>query len=62
MLRRRAFEKLSDWKNGPAKKALCIVGARQIGKTTLIREFGKREYAHFVEINFVTVPKSQSGN
>lgn len=54
MLRRRAFEKLSDWKNGPAKKALCIVGARQIGKTTLIREFGKREYAHFVEINFVT--------
>lgn len=54
MLRRKAYEKLSAWKQDPEKKALCVVGARQIGKTTLIREFGRREYAHFVEINFVT--------
>lgn len=35
-------------------KALCIIGARQIGKTTLIREFGKNEYEYFAELNFVT--------
>ena len=33
-------------------------GARQIGKTTLIREFGKNEYEHFAEINFVTDEKA----
>ena len=31
-----------QWKAQERKKALCIIGARQIGKTTLIREFGKR--------------------
>lgn len=60
MLKRRAYERLSAWKKEPVKKALCIVGARQIGKTTLIREFGKREYAHFVEINFVTDEKASA--
>lgn len=58
MLRRRAYERLSGWKREPVKKALCIVGARQIGKTTLIREFGKREYKYLVEINFVTDEKA----
>lgn len=58
MLRRRAYGKLLAWKREPERKALCVVGARQIGKTTLIREFGRREYAHFVEINFVTDEKA----
>ncbi|MDE7198718.1 MAG: ATP-binding protein [Lachnospiraceae bacterium] len=58
MLRRKAYERLSSWKRDPVKKALCIVGARQIGKTTLIREFGKKEYTYFVEINFVTDEKA----
>lgn len=54
MLYRKAYEKLKSWKNQTHKKALCIVGARQIGKTTIIREFGKKEYRHFAEINFAT--------
>lgn len=33
------------------KKALLITGARQVGKTFIIREFGK-QYESFVEINF----------
>ena len=41
MLRRKAYQKLLDWKNDRNHKALCIFGARQIGKTTLIRKFGK---------------------
>ena len=54
MLKRKAYEKLLSWKNQSVKKALCITGARQIGKTTLIREFAKRNYSTFIEINFVT--------
>lgn len=54
MLKRKAYQDLLNWKNNTRGKALCIIGARQIGKTTLIREFGKSEYKHFAEINFVT--------
>ena len=41
---------VQDWKKQKNKKALCITGARQIGKTTLIRKFAKNNYANFVEI------------
>lgn len=40
------------------KKALLITGARQIGKTFSIREAGKRNFEHFVEINFITSPEA----
>lgn len=54
MLRRKAYNKLLQWKENGAKKALCIIGARQIGKTTLVRQFGAEEYECFAEINFIT--------
>ncbi len=54
MLHRKAYDKFVEWKNNAEKTALCVIGARQIGKTTLIREFGRKNYAHFVEVNFVT--------
>lgn len=53
MLYRKAYDKLLNWKNQDNKKALCIIGARQIGKTTIIREFAKEHYENFVELNFV---------
>ena len=52
MLKRKVYQELLKWKENTEGKALCIIGARQIGKTTLIREFGKNEYEHFAEINF----------
>jgi len=58
MLYRKAYKKLLDWKSQERKKALCIIGARQIGKTTLIRAFGKEHYDHFVELNFITDEKA----
>ena len=54
MLRRKAYDKLLEWKEQKNKKALCIIGARQIGKTTLIRAFGRQRYENFIEVNFVT--------
>ena len=35
------------------KEALLIDGARQVGKTFSIREYGKRHFEHIVEINFL---------
>jgi hypothetical protein len=58
MFQRTAWNKLIDWKNNKNKKALCIIGARQIGKTTLVREFGNKYYENFVEINFITDPNA----
>ena len=49
MLRRKAYARLLEWKNQERKKALCIIGARQIGKTTLVREFGRENYEHSVK-------------
>lgn len=53
MLNRKAYKTLLDWKNRPNKKALMIKGARQVGKTYLVREFGNNEYESFIEINFI---------
>ena len=54
MLYRKAYDKLKLWKQQKNRAALCIQGARQIGKTTVVREFGKSEYKCFVEFNFVS--------
>lgn len=53
MLKRDISERLYSWKNENKKKALCVIGARQIGKTTIIREFARKEYEYFVEVNFI---------
>lgn len=53
MLKRKITSKLTEWKNSTNKKALLIDGARQIGKTSIIREFAKANYETFCEINFL---------
>ncbi len=54
------------WKNNKGKKdAILLRGVRQCGKTYIVREFGKREYKNFIEINFIERPDMQavfSGN
>ena len=53
MLDRSIYRKMISWKLQKKKKALCIIGARQIGKTTIIREFARENYECFLEINFI---------
>lgn len=60
MLKRKAYEKLKEWKQTPNKKALCILGARQVGKTTIVREFAKENYSSLVEINFIKDESAKS--
>ncbi len=49
---RTAIEKLFKWKESKRRKPLIIEGARQVGKTWLMREFGRLAYADTVYINF----------
>lgn len=55
-LKRKIDEYLIEWKKNPEKKPLIIKGARQIGKTFSIEQFG-RTYKRFIEINFITQPE-----
>ena len=56
MLKRKIINKLEAWKKTIANKALLIKGARQVGKTTVVRQFAKANYKNFVEINFEQMP------
>lgn len=49
---RIAMEKLLKWKRNKRRKPLIIEGARQVGKTWLMKEFGRQAYADTVYINF----------
>lgn len=49
---RIAIEKLYQWKENRHRKPLIIEGARQVGKTWLMKEFGKQAYANTIYINF----------
>ncbi|MCD8180367.1 MAG: ATP-binding protein, partial [Firmicutes bacterium] len=49
---RTAIEKLFKWKESKRRKPLIIEGARQVGKTWLMKEFGKKAYKDTVYINF----------
>lgn len=49
---RYAMENLRKWKNRKNRKPLIIEGARQVGKTWLMKEFGRQEYTNTVYINF----------
>ena len=56
MLRRKILRRLAEWKDNTKKVSLLIKGARQVGKTTSVREFGKANYDSFIEINFEQSP------
>ena len=58
MFRRKIYDKLLDWKNNcKGTKALLIEGARRIGKSTVVEEFGKNEYKSYILIDFNKVSR-----
>ncbi|UCH92487.1 MAG: ATP-binding protein [Candidatus Aminicenantes bacterium] len=54
-MERNIFDELKKWKEDPRRKPLLIRGARQVGKTFIIRELGKH-FPGFVELNFELLP------
>ena len=59
-LKRKIDKYLIEWKNDLNKLPLIVKGARQIGKTNAIRNFGKNNYKVFIEINFALNPEFKS--
>ena len=51
MLKRHALKDFEIWKNSNNQRGLLVSGARQVGKTYLVREFAKRNYDNIAEIN-----------
>lgn len=56
-MQRTLYEQLVRWKNDPGKKPLILTGARQVGKTYLVHEFGRREFSSLVVVNCDAQPR-----
>ena len=52
-LQRTAAKEIQAFLEREAHKALLVTGARQVGKTTLIRQLGQEAFPNFVELNFL---------
>ncbi len=59
-MKRKLYTSLVRWKDDPGRKPLIIRGARQVGKTWLVREFGEHNFESFFEINFELNPHFKS--
>jgi predicted AAA+ superfamily ATPase len=49
---RLVYKDLLKWRDSPERKPLVLYGARQVGKTWLLKDFGQREYKHTLYLNF----------
>ena len=52
VMERFILKKLLDWKNSPYRKPLILKGVRQVGKTWILKEFGRRYYENTAYFNF----------
>lgn len=59
MFRRKIYDKLLEWKKeADGRTALLVEGARRIGKSTVVEEFGKNEYESYILIDIAFAPQS----
>jgi uncharacterized protein len=50
-MRRSIEEYLKTWKDSPRRKPLILRGARQVGKTFIVNEFGKNQFEYYLQVN-----------
>lgn len=55
-IERTAHADIASWRRTKTHQALLVDGARQVGKTTLVREFARQNYGTYIEINFLESP------
>mgnify|MGYP002857298947 CR=1 FL=1 len=60
MLKRKMTDYLAHWKETKRSECLLVRGARQVGKTFIIEDFGRKNYDSFIEINFELQPNMKS--
>ena len=56
-MKRIAMQQLIEWKESPYRKPLIVKGVRQVGKTWLLKEFGRRYYDNVAYFNFDETPE-----
>ncbi len=56
-MKRKIYKQLLQWKESKDRKPLMLLGARQVGKTWIMRHFGEREYAKVAYVNCDDEPK-----
>jgi hypothetical protein len=56
-MKRQAIARLYEWKNSARRKPLILCGARQVGKTWLMKEFAKEAFTNFLYVNFEENPR-----
>ena len=56
-MKRDVYDSLVEWKGSKRRKPLMLKGARQTGKTYIVREFGNREYENLLYFNFEEDPR-----
>lgn len=59
-MKRYALEQLKNWKNSKIRKPLLVQGARQVGKTWLLKEFGRECYENTAYVNFYDTPEAHN--
>ena len=59
-MQRDLLHQLIEWGKNPAKKPLILRGARQVGKSWIVREYAK-QFESFVEINFEKEKRRKCG-
>ena len=59
-MRRDLYQKLLSWRDSPERKPLLVKGARQVGKTFLLQEFGREQYPATSYFNFEEDPRLDS--
>jgi hypothetical protein len=57
MLKRKVAATLERWRHAHDRRVLLLRGARQVGKTSSVREFALSSFRSFVEINFLETPE-----
>lgn len=51
-MKRKIFSALEAWKKSPWRKPMLLIGARQTGKSWILREFGEKAFDHYVLCDF----------
>ena len=59
-MERHVMKQLQEWKNSPYRKPMLVMGARQVGKTWLMQEFGRREYRKTAYVSFFRNPRMKA--
>jgi len=57
VIEREAINELVAWKNNSYRKPLVVQGARQVGKSWIIRYFAQNYFENYIEINFEREPE-----